>query len=146
MIALLIASAINLAGLQASISAPTNTFRSCLREAAAKAKTEKVTGDGIEAYLRNACTGPMGSLKEALIEFRLKNGMTRKAAASDAEMTVDDYVSTPADNYKFMAAQDAPKPQAPAQAQAQAQAQAHPASSATPAPTPASAPSQPPKS
>ena len=133
MIALLIASAINLAGLQASITAPTNAFRGCLREAAAKAKTEKVTGDAIEAYLRNACTGPMGSLKGALIEFRLKNGMTRKAAASDAEMTVDDYVSTPADNYKFMAAQDAPKPQAPA------------ASSMTPAPTPVSAPSQPPK-
>lgn len=133
MIGLLIASAINLAAFQASISAPTNTFRSCLREAAAKAKGDKVTGDGIEAYLRNACTGPMGSLKEALIEFRLKNGMTRKAAASDAEMTVDDYVSTPADNYKFMAAQDAPKTQAPAM------------SSATPAPTPASAPSQPPK-
>ena len=100
---------------------------------AAKAKEDKITGDGIEAYLRNACTGPMGSLKQALIEFRLKNGMTRKAAASDAEMTVDDYVSTPADNYKFMAAQDAPKPAAPA------------ASAATPAPTPASAPSQPPK-
>jgi hypothetical protein len=133
MIGLLIASAINLAGLQASISAPTNTFRGCLREAAAKAKGDKVTGDGIEAYLRNACTGPMGTLKEALIEFRLKNGMARKAAASDAEMTVDDYVSTPADNYKFMAAQDAPKAQAPA------------VSSATPAPTPASAPSQPPK-
>jgi len=133
MIGLLIASAINLAGLQASISAPTDTFRHCLREAAAKAKTEKVTGDGIEAYLRGACTAQMGSLKEALIAFRLKNGMTRKAAGSDAEMTVDDYVSTPADNYKFMAAQDAPKSQATA------------ASSVTPAPTPASAPSQPPK-
>ena len=133
MIALLIASAINLAGLQASISAPTDAFRACLRQAAAKAKTEKVSGDGIEAYLRGACTPQMGSLKEALIGFRMKNGMTRKAAASDAEMTVDDYVSTPADNYKYMATLDAPKPQAPA------------ASPATPAPTPASAPSHPPK-
>jgi hypothetical protein len=130
MIGLIIASAINLAGLQASISAPTITFRTCLREAAVKAKSDKIPADGIEAYLRNACTGSLGSLKEALIQFRLKNGMTRKAAASDAEMTVDDYVSTPADNYKFMASQDA-KSQAPA------------ASSATPAPTPASAPSQP---
>ena len=25
-------------------------------------------------------------------------------------MTIDDYVSTPADNYKFMASMDAPKP------------------------------------
>ena len=149
MIGLLIASAINLAGLQASITAPTTAFRSCLREAAAKAKTDKVTGDGIEAYLRNACTGSMGSLKEALIEFRLKNGMTRKAAGSDAEMTVNDYVSTPADNYKFMASQDAPKSQAPAVSSATAAStpkpQAPAVSSVTPAPTPASAPSQPPK-
>ena len=44
---------------------------------------------------------------DALIAFRIKNGMTRKAAASDAAMTVDDYISTPADNYKFTANQDA---------------------------------------
>ncbi len=131
MIALLIASAISLTGLQASISAPTDVFRSCLREAATKAKGEKVGGDAIEAYLRNACTVQMGALKDALIAFRVKNGMSRKDAASDASMTVDDYVSTPADNYKFLAGQDAPKPAAPAAA-------------ATPAAAPA-APTQPPK-
>ena len=74
-----------------------------MREAATKAKSEKVAGDAIEAYLRTACTAQMGTLKDALIAFRMKNGMTRKAAADDAEMTVDDYVATPADNYKFMA-------------------------------------------
>jgi len=132
MIGILIASAINLAGLQASISVPTDAFRGCLREAAAKAKNDKVSGDGIEAYLRNACTTQMGTLKEALIAFRLKNGMARKAAASDAEMTVDDYVATPVDNYKYMAEMEAPKPAAP------------PTSAATPPPTPAAA-TQPPK-
>jgi hypothetical protein len=138
MIALLAAAAINLAGLQASISAPTDAFRSCLREAASKAKADKVTADGIEAYLRNACTAQMGSLKEALIAFRIKNGMSRKDAASDASMTVNDYVSTPADNYKFVANMNAPKAAAPA-------TQTAAASPATPAPTPAAAPKQPPK-
>jgi len=141
MIGLLAAVAINLAGLQASISAPTDAFRSCLREAASKAKTDKVTADGIEAYLRNACTAQMGSLKEALIAFRIKNGMSRKDAASDANMTVSDYVSTPADNYKFLANMNAPKAAAPAAPATQAAA----ASPATPAPTPAAAPKQPPK-
>ena len=139
MIALLIASAINLTGIQAAIAAPTTAFRGCLRDAAVKAKTEKVTGDGIEAYLRNACTGQMGTLKDALIAFRLKNGMTRKAASSDADMTIDDYVSTPVDNYKFMAARNAP----PAAAKPKAAPPAAP--TATPAPTPAAAPSQPPR-
>jgi hypothetical protein len=59
----------------------------------------------------------MGTLKDALIAFRLKNGMSRKMAADDAQMTLDDYVSTPADNYKFLINYNAPKPQqAPAAA------------------------------
>lgn len=132
MIALLAASAIYMSATQAAIAAPTDAFRGCLREAATKAKSEKVAGDAIETYLKTACTSQMGSLKDALIAFRMKNGMSRKAAASDAEMTVDDYVATPADNYKFLANMDAPKA-APA-----------PAQNATPAPTPASA-TQPPK-
>ena len=131
MIALLGASEIYLAATQASISAPTDAFRSCLREAASKAKSDKVAGDSIEAYLKNACTVQMGSLKDVLIAFRMKNGMSRKAAASDADMTVDDYVATPADNYKYLANMDAPKAVAPA--------------TATPAPTPASVTTQPPK-
>jgi hypothetical protein len=126
---LVAASALALSALQASIAAPTDAFRGCLRDAAAKAKSEKVAADGIEAYLKTACTVQMGTLKDALIAFRMKNGMARKAAGADAEMTVDDYVATPADNYRFMATMDAPK------------AAANPA---TPAPTPAAAPATPP--
>jgi len=128
MIELLFASAINLVVAQASITAPTDAFRGCLREAATKAKSDKVPGDGIEDYLKTACAVQMGSLKEALISFRMKNGMSRKAAGNDAEMTVDDYVATPADNYKFVAGMDAKA-----------------ATPATPAPTQASVPTQPPK-
>lgn len=130
MIVLLAASSIGLSALQASIAAPTDSFRGCIREAVTKAQGEKVAGDAIETYLKTACSGQMGSLKDALIAFRMKNGMTRKAAASDADMTVDDYVATPADNYRFMAtAFAAPKAAVP---------------TATPAVTPAAA-KQPPK-
>lgn len=133
MIALLGASALTLSALQATIAAPTTAFRGCLHDAAAKAVSDKVSADTIETYLRNACTVQMGTLKEALVAFRLKNGMGKKAASDDAEMTIDDYVSTPADNYKFMISQNAPKPSAVT----------------TPAPTPAAvakpASSQPPK-
>ena len=138
MIALLGASALALAGLQATIAAPTSAFRGCLHDATSKATSDKVSADTIETYLRGACTVQMGALKAALVEFRMKNGMTRKAADSDAEMTIDDYVSTPADNYKFMASQNAkaaPAPAAPA---------AKPAT-VTPAAAPAPASAQPPK-
>jgi hypothetical protein len=133
MIALLGASALVLSALQASITAPTDSFRGCLREAISKAKSERIAGDGIEAYLKTACTGQMGTLKSALISFRMKNGMSQKAAAADANMTVEDYIATPADNYKFLAEMNAPKV-APA-----------PAATTPAVVTQAAAPSQPPK-
>lgn len=130
MIALVTASAITLAALQASINAPTDAFRGCLREASAKAASEKVAADAIEAYLRNACSGQMGTLKSAVVAFRTKNGMARKTALQDADMTVDDYVATSVEKYQFMAEMNAPKPAA----------QPAPAAQATPAAAP-----QPPK-
>jgi hypothetical protein len=112
MVALLGASALTLAALQATIAAPTSAFRGCLHDAAAKATSEKVSADTIETYLRSACTVQMNALTGAIVAFRMKNGMSKKAAADDADMTIDDYVSTPVDNYKFTAEQNAPaKPQ-----------------------------------
>ena len=69
MIILLAASAITLSGMQATIAGPTDSFRGCLREAASKAKSEKVGGDGIEAYLKTNCSSQMGGLRDALIAF-----------------------------------------------------------------------------
>jgi hypothetical protein len=122
-IVLLSATSIVLAALQASISAPTDAFRNCLKEAATKATSEKVSGDAYEAYARNACSVPMGSLKSAVVAFRMKNGMGRKAATDDADMTVDDYVATSVDKYQFFASQNAPqKPATAAATQASAPA------------------------
>ena len=128
MIVLVGATVMYLTVLQASISAPTDAFRACLKEASTKATNEKVAGNAYEAYARNACSVQMGSLKNAVVAFRMKNGMAKKAAADDADMTVDDYVATSVDKYQFMA--DMNKPQA---------------ASPAPAPTPASVNSQPPK-
>lgn len=116
MIALVVATSIILAALQASINAPTAAFRSCLKDAAGKATGEKVAGDAYEAYARNACSVPMSSLKSAVVAFRMKNGMGRKAAADDADMTVDDYLATSVDNYQFMANMNAPQKPATATA------------------------------
>lgn len=124
MIVLVGATVMYLTALQASISAPTEAFRACLREASTKATNEKVAGTAYEAYARNACSVQMSSLKSAVVAFRMKNGMAKKAAADDADMTVDDYVATSVDKYQFMA--DMSKPQSAA-------------------PTPASVNSQPPK-
>ena len=114
MIALVGATSIILAALQASINAPTEAFRNCLKDASTKATSEKIAGDAYEAYARNACSVPMSSLKSAVVAFRMKNGMSRKAAGDDADMTVDDYLATSVDKYQFFASQNAPqKPAAP---------------------------------
>jgi hypothetical protein len=122
MIGILGASAIILTALQATINAPTEAFRACLHDASDKATKDKVTGDGFEAYARNACSVQMGTLKTALIAFRMKNGMGKKAAGDDADMTVDDYVATSVDKYQFFASQNAaPAAAPPAQATLAAQ-------------------------
>jgi hypothetical protein len=119
------ASAMYLTGLQATINAPTTAFRGCLKQAGEKAKNEKVGGDAIEAYIRNACTAQGDALKTAVVAFRVKNGMAKKAAADDANMTIDDYVGTIVDNYQFMADYNKPKA-APAAAPATPASQPQP--------------------
>jgi len=143
MIALLGASAIVLAALQAAITAPTDAFRNCLHEATDKATKEKVAGEAFEAYARNACSVQMGSLKSAVVAFRTKNGMGKKAAADDANMTIDDYVATSVDKYQFFASQNAAKP-APAAAAAASPAPGAASAPRTPQATPAAA-TQPPR-
>jgi|SRR5436190_17839083 len=117
MIALLGASAIILTALQATINAPRDAFRTCLHSATEKATGEKVGADAIENYLSTACGVQMQSLKSAVIAFRVKNGMAHKAAVDDANMTVEDYMSSPIDNYKFMVGQNAPQQSATASSQ-----------------------------
>ena len=137
MIVVLAASSILLTMLQASINAPTNAFRGCLKEAAAKAGSEKVAPDGIETYLKTQCGAQMTTLKGAVVAFRLKNGMTRKAAVADADMTVEDYLAAPVDRYRFMAELNAPPATPP---KAPAAAQATPAAASKPEQPPASQP------
>jgi hypothetical protein len=128
MIALIGASAIFFTALQASINAPTDAFRGCLKAATAKATSAKVAPDGIESFFKTECSVQMDSLKGAVVAFRLKNGMARKAAVEDATMTVEDYMVGPADRYRFMAEMNAKaaNSQAPATAPAPAPAEASP--------------------
>ena len=130
MIGLVGATAVILAALQSSINAPTDAFRNCLKEASTKATGEKVAGDAFEAYARTTCSVPMTSLKSAVVAFRMKNGMGRKAAGDDAEMTIEDYLATTVDKYQFMSSMNAP--QKPAAAAAPATAAAPDAASAQP--------------
>ena len=140
MIALIGASAIFFTALQASINAPTEAFRGCLKAAATKATNAKVAPDGIEDFFKTECSVQMDSLKGAVVAFRVKNGMARKTAVEDAMMTVEDYMVGPADRYRFMADMNANAAKSQASAPAPATATA---TGPAPAQTEASAPGQP---
>jgi len=135
MIVLLAASSITLAALQASINAPRDAFRNCLKEATTKASNEKVTADAYGAYVRAACTGELGSFKGAVVKFDMGNKMSKKASDDDAESMISDFVDSSLERYKYMVGGNS----APAQAAAAPVA----ATPTPPPPTPASAPTPP---
>jgi len=136
MIPLIAASAMFLAASQAAVAAPTNAYKDCLKQASIQAKKTKVAGDAYEAFARNACSAQITGLRDALIAFEVKNGTKRKDAASDADMTVDDYLASSVDNYKFLTGVDAENAKAEADAKARAAAPTAPAAQATPASAP----------
>jgi hypothetical protein len=136
MIPLIAASAMFLAASQAAVAAPTNAYKNCLKQASTQAKKDKVSGDAYEAYARNACGAQITGLRDALISFEVKNGTKRKDAATDADLTVDDYLASSVDNYKFLAGVDAENAKAEADAKARTAAPTAPAAQATPASAP----------
>lgn len=133
MIILLAASSITLTALQASIDAPRDAFRACLKEASSKASNDKVTADGYEAYVRNACTNELGSFKGAVVKFDMGNKMSKKASGDDADSMISDFMSSALDNYKYLNRDSVAAKKEVASAPA-------PAATTPPQPTPASQP------
>jgi hypothetical protein len=132
MIILLAASTISLTALQASINAPRDAFRTCLKEASAKASGEKVAQEGYEAYVRNACSSELGSFKGAVVKFDMGNKMSRKSSDDDADSMIADFLGSAADHYKYMSGGAA--------AEKQNASAAKPTTPVTPPPTPAAQP------
>jgi hypothetical protein len=131
----LAASSITLVALQASINAPREAFRTCLKEASSKASNEKVGAEGYEAYVRNACSSQLGSFKGAVVKFDMGNKMSRKASDDDANSMIADFVGSAVENYRYLVRGNEPATQT---------ASAPAAAATPPPPTPAAAP-QPPK-
>jgi hypothetical protein len=116
----LAASSITLTALQAAINAPRDAFRTCLKSASTKASGEKVTAEAYEAYVRNACSGELGSFKGAVVKFDMGNKMSKKASDDDADSMISDFVSSALDNYKYLTRGSAPAQAASAPAPAKA--------------------------
>lgn len=136
MIALIAASAVYLAASQAAVASQTTSYKDCLKQASTQAKKDKVAGDAYETFARTTCGPQISALRNALIGFEVNNGTKRGEAAKDADMTVDDYLASSVDNYKFLTGVDAENAKAEADAKARAAAPTAPAAQATPASAP----------
>jgi dGTP triphosphohydrolase len=126
MIAMMIGSAVYLVAMQAAVNVPRAAFSDCLKQANAKATSEKVTPEAYPDFIRVLCTGQAATFKSALVSFDVKNGIKRAQASTDADLQIDDYIAGSTDNYQARFAATKPK--------------AAPTPAATPAPTAASVP------
>lgn len=79
---------------------PRQAYSACLRDAVANAKAANVTGDGFKAYARESCAAAEAPFKQTLVAFNVKNGMSRKSAADDADVQIDDYLFSAEDRYR----------------------------------------------
>jgi hypothetical protein len=96
---IVIAAAMLLAG--ADTSSLRHDFADCLKQASARAKTQKVEPDGFVAFAKSACAGVEAPFVSALTSANVSHGMAKKAAASDAQSQVGDYYSERLDSYKM---------------------------------------------
>lgn len=88
----------------AAINGQRDKYIACLKQGAESAKTQKLAPDAIEAHLRTSCAAVESTFKASLIAFDVKNSISRKQAASDAQLQVDDFVINFSEKYKVLAA------------------------------------------
>ena len=87
--------------LQSGTAETRSAYVSCLRDAAVSAKGAKIAPDGFKDYARTTCAAAEGGFKSKLVSFNVKNGMSKKAAADDAEIQLEDYVYSIDEKYRY---------------------------------------------
>lgn len=87
--------------MQGGSADPRTAYRNCLNQAVASAKSANVGIDGFRDYAHKTCAAVEDGFKSKLISFNVKNGMSKKSAASDAELQLEDYVYTAEEKYRY---------------------------------------------
>ncbi len=77
-----------------------HSFAECLSQASTKAKSQKIGADGFVAFAKTSCSSAATPFADALASTNVSHGMSRKAAATDAQSQVDDYYDERLENYK----------------------------------------------
>ena len=105
MIELLIASAIQLAMVQsAAADSARAALRTCIKQAAEQAKTQKLPIGGFADFAHQQCADQESKFKAAVWAFDSKNKVSRKQSEEDAQLQIDDFVSLAAERLEMEAA------------------------------------------
>jgi hypothetical protein len=100
MIQLAIASAVlALTWQSAAADSARTALRTCIKQAAVEAKAQKVTSDAFPAFVRQKCTAQAASFKSAVWAFDSKNKVSRAQSESDANLQIEDFVTTAEQRY-----------------------------------------------
>ena len=86
----------------AAINSQRDNFLNCLDQASKTATEQKIPSAGFEAHLRTSCAEAASKFEASLIAFDLKNKVPRKQAAADAQVQVDDFVSSLVSRYRVV--------------------------------------------
>lgn len=77
---------------QADGSAQRRALVTCFRETVTQAQEQKQKPTEFEALARARCAAQITAFRSAVVAFDLRNGRARKAAESDVDLQVADYV------------------------------------------------------
>ena len=102
MMKLLAASAILAAAWQSAAADGARTaLRTCIKQATAGAKDQKLNTDAITALIHQKCTAEEANFKSAVWAFDSKNKVSKKQSESDADLQIEDFVASAADRYSL---------------------------------------------
>jgi hypothetical protein len=77
-----------------------STLRTCIKEAANEAKGQKMASDAFTSFAMQKCTSQASTFKSAVWAFDSKNKVSKKQSESDANMQIEDFVSSAASRYQ----------------------------------------------
>ena len=88
----------------ATIDAPRNAFRACLKTFESNQMQAKVAAEAYASAVKSACSTEADALSNALVKYDVAMGNKRAAALTNAQRDVDDYRLTSEERYRDLTA------------------------------------------